>query len=153
MQLILICGHNHKLADRLRKLCGGMRMHVEGFTKEIPRFMHLADFFIGKPGPGSISEALVMGLPVIVESNSWTMPQERYNAQWVREQGVGLVLHSFSDIVPAVARLLEPEAYSQLRAAALANRNQAVFEIPEILETILAASGEPKPVARSHGSV
>ena len=62
-------------------------MYVEGFTKEVPRYMQLADYFIGKPGPGSISEAVAMRLPVIVERNAWTLPQERYNADWVRETG------------------------------------------------------------------
>ena len=59
-----------------------MPMHVEGFTREVPYFMGLADFFIGKPGPGSISEALAMRLPVIVERNAWTLAHERYNADW-----------------------------------------------------------------------
>ena len=64
-------------------------MFVEGFTKEVPRYMQLADYFIGKPGPGSVSEALAMKLPVIVESNAWTLPQERYNGEWVRERASG----------------------------------------------------------------
>ena len=34
-------------------------MTVLGFTREIPLYMELSDFFIGKAGPGSISEALV----------------------------------------------------------------------------------------------
>ena len=51
--------------------------------------MQLADFFIGKPGPGSVSEALAMRLPVIVECNAWTLPQERYNAEWIVEKEVG----------------------------------------------------------------
>ena len=62
-------------------------MFVEGFTKEVPRYMQLADYFIGKPGPGSISEAVAMQLPVIVERNAWTLPQERYNADWVTRAG------------------------------------------------------------------
>ena len=64
--------------------------------------MQLADYFIGKPGPGSISEAVAMRLPVIVERNAWTLPQERYNADWVREQGMGIVLPNFRGIAPAV---------------------------------------------------
>ena len=43
----------------------------------------LVDFFIAKPGPGSISEALVMGLALIVERNSWTLVQERFNTEWI----------------------------------------------------------------------
>ncbi len=72
-----------------------MPKHVVGFTREVPYFMSLADFFIGKPGPGSISEAVAMKLPVIVERNAWTLPQERYNCDWVRERQVGLVLRGF----------------------------------------------------------
>ena len=64
--------------------------------------MSLADFFIGKPGPGSISEAVAMRLPVIVERNIWTLPQERYNADWVLERKAGLVLPNFRGIRGAV---------------------------------------------------
>jgi UDP-N-acetylglucosamine:LPS N-acetylglucosamine transferase len=136
-QLILICGHNQKLAARLRKLPHRAPLYVEGFTKDVPRFMQLADYFIGKPGPGSISEAVAMRLPVIVERNSWTLPQERYNAEWVLEQGLGIVLPNFRQIASAVERLLEPAAYAAYRAAAERQRNRAVFEIPDILERIL----------------
>jgi 1,2-diacylglycerol 3-beta-galactosyltransferase len=79
-QLILICGHNRKLRAALEAQPRSAPAHIEGFTKEVPRFMQLADYFIGKPGPGSISEAVLMGLPVIVQRNAWTLPQERYNA-------------------------------------------------------------------------
>jgi UDP-N-acetylglucosamine:LPS N-acetylglucosamine transferase len=138
MQMIFICGHNAELADRLRALQGPVKMHVEGFTREIPSFMKMADFLIGKPGPGSISEAMAMKLPVIVESNYRTLPQERYNADWVTEQGVGIVLDSFRDIVAGVRRMLEPAQYEKFRLAAAAQNNRAVFEIPELLEKILS---------------
>ncbi len=136
-QLLLICGHNHKLEARLRALDHPAPLYIEGFTREVPRYMQLADYFIGKPGPGSISEAIAMRLPVIVESNAWTLPQERYNAVWVREQGVGLVLPNFRGIREAVDRLLEPAAYRGFRAATERLENRAVFEIPAILERIL----------------
>ncbi len=137
-QLILICGHNVRLRARLQRARHRAPVFVEGFTKEIARYMQAADYFIGKPGPGSISEAVAMHLPVIVECNAWTLPQERYNAQWVREQGVGIVLSRFREIARAVEELLEPSAYAGFRAATLRLHNRAVFEIPEILERILA---------------
>ena len=105
VQLILICGRNAKLAEELKRQRSTARHFVEGFTSEIPYYMHLADFFIGKPGPGSISEAVAMGLPVIVERNAWTLPQERYNADWVREKGVGLVVSNFHGVADAVTEL------------------------------------------------
>ncbi len=136
-QLILICGHNQKLAARLRELSHPAPLFVEGFTKEIPHYMQLADYFVGKPGPGSISEAVAMGLPVIVERNAWTLPQERYNAEWVLEQGLGLVLPDFRGIGQAVDELLAPANYERYRQAAARQANRAVFEIPAILEEIL----------------
>jgi len=58
VQLILICGRNEKLTRTLRETKTRIPIHVEGFTTSIPYYMALSDFFIGKPGPGSISEAL-----------------------------------------------------------------------------------------------
>jgi UDP-N-acetylglucosamine:LPS N-acetylglucosamine transferase len=110
---------------------------LEGFTTEIPYFMKLSDFFIGKPGPGSISEALAMQLPVIVEKNAWTLPQERFNADWVAEKKLGIVLDSFSEIPSAVRQVLEPGRLPQLRDNAAKLNNRAVFEIPAILEKLL----------------
>ena len=138
-QLLPICGHNSKLRSRLESIDRPSPMYVEGFTKEVPRYMQLADYFIGKPGPGSISEAVAMRLPVIVERNAWTLPQERYNAEWVREQGVGIVLPNFRGIARAVDELLEPAAYARFRAATERQHNRAVFEIPDFLEEILKA--------------
>jgi UDP-N-acetylglucosamine:LPS N-acetylglucosamine transferase len=136
-QLILVCGHNAKLRAKLQGLPHAAPMFVEGFTREIPKYMQLADYFIGKPGPGSLSEAVAMHLPVIVERNAWTLPQERYNAVWIREQGIGIVLRSFRGIARAVDDLLEPTAYARYRAATERMENRAVFEIPDILERIL----------------
>jgi len=136
-QLLLICGHNQKLRAKLQTLPHRAPMFVEGFTKEVPRYMSLADYVIGKPGPGSISEAVEMHLPVIVERNAWTLPQERYNADWIREQGVGIVLPNFRGIARAVDELLEPAAYARFRGATERLRNRAVFEIPDILERII----------------
>src|SRR5262250_3601112 len=113
--------------------------------------MQLADFFIGKPGPGSVSEALAMRLPVIVECNSWTLPQERYNCDWVLEKEVGIVLRNFKRVEKAVAQLIEPATLARYRANAAALDNRAVFEIPEMLEKILAQSrnkpAETEPVS------
>ena len=139
LQLILIAGRNPGLTRKLRALPHQVPIFVEGFTKEVPHYMRLSDFFIGKPGPGSISEALAMKLPVLVERNAWTLPQERYNAEWIVEQQVGLVLRNFRHVDQAVAELLQAENYRRFRAKAAAQVNRAVFEIPDFLERILAA--------------
>lgn len=143
LQVILICGKNDKLAARLKAMPAVVPRFIEGFTNEVPYYMRLSDVFVGKPGPGSISEAVAMGLPVIVERNAWTLPQERYNTEWVEEHGVGIVLRSFREIDKAVARMLEPMTLERYRLAAAAIRNRAVFEIPELLAQILEENLEP----------
>jgi len=136
-QLILICGHNSALADELRAMRARAPRVVVGFSAQIRYFMRLSDFFVGKPGPGSISEAVQQRLPVIVVRNSWTMPQERYNTEWVEQNRAGLVLDSFKSIRAAVEALTA--RMSVYRAGVGRIHNRAIFEIPEILERILHA--------------
>jgi UDP-N-acetylglucosamine:LPS N-acetylglucosamine transferase len=100
--------------------------------------MQLGDFFIGKPGPGSLSEAVHMGLPVITLGNASTMPQERYNTEWVRDCGVGLVVKSARAIGPAVRDLLDRIDSFRRRVGVL--RNSAVFEVVEVMDLLLKQS-------------
>ncbi|MGB7847138.1 MAG: glycosyltransferase [Candidatus Acidiferrum sp.] len=137
LQLIVICGRNKKLAEKFRARAWKLPLHTVGFTKEVHRLMRAADFLIGKPGPGSVAEAMVRRLPVILECNAWTLPQERYNTEWVKEKRVGIVLKNFAEIVSGVKQFLEPGALAQYRDNAAALENRAIFEIPEIFAKLL----------------
>jgi Monogalactosyldiacylglycerol (MGDG) synthase/Glycosyltransferase family 28 C-terminal domain len=148
LQLIFICGKNEVLEHELCEMRFEIPVFIEGFTRRVPYYMSLANFFIGKPGPGSISEALVMGLPVIVERNARTLPQERFNADWIQAQGVGLVVKSFQHVTETVGLLLEPETFSGCLRNVSALRNRAVFEVPEILEEILRQANGIVPAER-----
>jgi UDP-N-acetylglucosamine:LPS N-acetylglucosamine transferase len=142
LQLILICGRNEELAAKFRAKKWNMPVHVVGFTKEVHKLMRAADLLIGKPGPGSIAEAMVRKLPVLIECNAWTLPQERYNAEWVTERRVGIVLSSFREIVEGVRQILEPARLAEFRKNVAALDNRAIFEIPEMLAMLLGESGE-----------
>lgn len=146
IQLILMCGRNRPLAEQLRILPSRAPRAVVGYTQDVARWMRLADFFIGKPGPGSLSEAVQAGLPVIVTLNSWTMPQERWNAEWVRQNGLGVVHRSFRTVRRAVEQIVRHLPDYRARVAQIDNR--AVFEVPEILDRILMQSRAPRPSTR-----
>jgi 1,2-diacylglycerol 3-beta-galactosyltransferase len=154
LQLILVCGRNEELAAKLRARPWKMPVHVVGFTKEVHKLMRAADFLIGKPGPGSIAEAMVRKLPVLIECNAWTLPQERYNAEWVKEKGVGIVLKSFRDVVEGVHKMLEPSALAEFQKNVAAQKNRAVFEIPEIIAKLMdgtsAAAQRGRETNQSH---
>jgi len=149
LQLILICGRNEELAAKFRAKKWNMPVHVVGFTKEVHKLMRAADFLIGKPGPGSIAEAMVRKLPVLIECNAWTLPQERYNAEWVTEKHVGIVLRSFDDVAEGVRQMLEPATLGEFRKNVAALNNRAIFEIPEMLAKLLGESStlDQKPAA------
>jgi len=151
--LILMCGRNEALAEALRAQAAAdpapaAPRIVVGHTPDVARWMRCADFFIGKPGPGSLSEAVQMGLPVIVTRNAWTMPQERWNTEWVRSQGLGIVKRSFREVAAAVDELRDDLPAYQARVRGVPNR--AVFELPQIVEQLLqahppgAAAGAPQ---------
>jgi 1,2-diacylglycerol 3-beta-galactosyltransferase len=138
-QLIFMCGHNRQLGERIAELKLPFPFRIEGFSDDIPYFMQLADYFVGKPGPGSISEALVMGLPVVVERNSWTMVQERFNTDWIVENQLGVVLHSFAEVAAGILPMLDADRLASFREHVRAINNRAIFEIPEILARLLAS--------------
>jgi 1,2-diacylglycerol 3-beta-galactosyltransferase len=145
VQMIILCGRHEEAMRKLRAMRHRVPVHIEGFTTEVPYYMGLADFFVGKPGPGSISEALAMRLPAIVERNPWTLAHERYNADWIVEQQVGMVVNSFSNLGEAVAELLSPTRYERYRANAAAVRNSAVYEIPGLLAGVLEGGRPGRP--------
>jgi hypothetical protein len=147
-QLILVCGHNSALADELRTMSARAPRVVIGFSSQIRYFMQLSDFFIGKPGPGSISEAVQQRLPVIVVRNAWTMPQERYNADWVQELNAGIVLDSFKAIDSGVSAITSRLDYYGASVGRIQNR--AIFEIPAILDGILRLSDAESGRRRFH---
>jgi hypothetical protein len=132
--LIFVCGKNEKLQKKLMKMNNPKHV-VAGFVSDMPTLMAQADYFIGKPGPGSISEAIHMGLPVIVPLNSFTMPQERWNCQWVLDHEVGLVVRNFKQIDLATYTLLSRLDEYQKNAKSLNNR--AIFEVPTILQKLM----------------
>ncbi|MGB2899498.1 MAG: glycosyltransferase [Candidatus Acidiferrum sp.] len=153
LQLLLICGRNEELAAKLRARPWKMPVHIIGFTKEVHKLMCAADFLIGKPGPGSIAEAMVRKLPVLIECNAWTLPQERYNAEWVKEKRVGIVLKSFREVVAGVRQMLEPASLAEFRKNVAAQENRAIFEIPEILAKLLGeTSADSLPAKPAHSA-
>jgi UDP-N-acetylglucosamine:LPS N-acetylglucosamine transferase len=150
MQLILMCGHNAGLASRLRRAGASAPRLVLEFTPDVVHYLQLGDFLIGKPGPASLTEAVQLGLPVVTVRNAWTMPQERYNTQWVRDNGFGVVHDSFRDIRAAVVELVGrlPAYRRNLRAYT----NRAVFEVPAILGKILSGAAAMRGSAADRGA-
>lgn len=132
VQLLCLAGHNAALAEALRAQRRSAPLAAVGFTPEVPRLLRLGDVFVGKPGPGSLSEALQCGLPVITFRNAFTMPQERYNTRWVEENGVGCVVASARAVPDAVREVLRELDTFRSRVGRL--RNRALFEVVDLID-------------------
>ncbi|MEL6351078.1 MAG: glycosyltransferase [Cyanobacteria bacterium J06627_28] len=137
LQLIFLCGHNESLMTRLDALPHAQRRLIVGYTAEVPKYMRIADFFIGKPGPGSLSEALAMNLPVITERNFSTLLHERYNTDWIEQEGMGIVLPSFSKVTSAVEQFLNPNIFERYQQTVAAYKNNAVTEVCDLIASLL----------------
>lgn len=138
VQMIYVCGTNHEIADDIATLPTRRPRHVIGFSDAIERYMAASDFFIGKPGPGAISEAMVMGLPMILEVGARLLAQERYNATWAQAIGAALSFRNAESLCAAIAALSGPERLAAMRRAIAQQPNSAIFDLPALLDGIFS---------------
>ena len=62
------------------------------------------------------------------------------NTEWIERHQVGVVLRSFNEIVAGITLMLQPQRLTHFRARAAKLNNRAVFEIPDLLQTLIAAA-------------
>jgi 1,2-diacylglycerol 3-beta-galactosyltransferase len=134
IQLIIVAGRNQQLKTKLENLTWNMPTKIYGFVKEMPEFMQAADILITKAGPGTISEAFIAGLPLILYSK---MPgQEDGNVGYVVNQGAGIWAPNPNQVVDCMADWIKnPEELLKVanRSSQLAKPN-ASREIAKALE-------------------
>jgi UDP-N-acetylglucosamine:LPS N-acetylglucosamine transferase len=137
LRLVAISGDNPRLREGLSALAAGSdaRLAVLGFTDRVADVLRASDVLVTKPGPGSLSEAFHNGVPVVVTRNVHTIPQERFNTDLVRDQGLGAVVAHWREIPAAVRRLrTDPAALAAIRTRLAAlPANRAVYEVVEVL--------------------
>jgi 1,2-diacylglycerol 3-beta-galactosyltransferase len=87
-QLIIICGRNKSLVSTLEAVEWKIPIKVRGFEKQMEKWMGACDCIITKAGPGTIAEALIQGLPIIL--NDYIPGQEKGNVPYVVDNGAGI---------------------------------------------------------------
>lgn len=86
-QVVIICGRNTSLQRRLSERSWNLPVRVEGFVEDMPAWMAASDCIVTKAGPGTIAEAMAMGLPILLFS--YILGQEEGNVTYVVENGLG----------------------------------------------------------------
>lgn len=133
-QVVFLCGHHQELAADLRARRWPFPTRVLGFTDEVPSYLGAADIFVGKPGPGSVSEALSYGLTLMVD-RTMALPQEVPVVAWIRRARAGASFKGTKDFQRGMTELLARAARGE--APAQARPNTASAEIAGIVSAIL----------------
>ena len=143
-RVIALCGENPALLKRLAPLeaRAAGRLVSLGFTDRVADLLAASDLLVTKPGPGSLSEAFHQRVPVVVTRNVHTIPQERFNTDFVRGRGLGLVVSHWREIPAAVLRLYRdaPERAAIRGRLAALPENRAVYEVIDVVADVTRPS-------------
>ena len=106
LHLIVVTGRNAALRAKLDELAPSLPtpMTILGYSNEVPALMRAADLLVTKAGPGTLAEASIAEVPVVVYD--FVPGQERGNLDYVRTNGIGVVALTTADVVRSVKRIV-----------------------------------------------
>jgi 1,2-diacylglycerol 3-beta-galactosyltransferase len=140
-QMVVICGRNRDLEGRLASRNWPIPVTVKGFVDDMPDWMAACDCIVTKAGPGTIAEALISGLPIVL--SGFIPGQEEGNIPYVVDQGVGEYTTDPAAVAGVVARWFGPERERLATMAAKARslgHPQATFDIVKSIRGMLEAA-------------
>ncbi len=103
--LVIVAGRNERLQAKLESHQWDIPTRIYGFTRDLPDFMRAADALVTKAGPGTIAEALIAGLPIIL--NARLPGQEDGNVTYVQKERVGVWAPRTDRVVRTLKKWLE----------------------------------------------
>jgi processive 1,2-diacylglycerol beta-glucosyltransferase len=120
-QVIVICGRNEELKNRIDRLAAGLPVEGEvavlalGYTTEMDEYMAASDIVLGKPGGLTTSEALAKGLVFVIVN---PIPgQEERNSDHLLEEGVAIRCNNLPVLAYKIDSLLDdPARFSSMQA-------------------------------------
>eukprot|EP00271_Cylindrocystis_brebissonii_P017858 TRINITY_DN482_c0_g1_i1.p1 TRINITY_DN482_c0_g1~~TRINITY_DN482_c0_g1_i1.p1 ORF type:complete len:701 (+),score=161.55 TRINITY_DN482_c0_g1_i1:132-2234(+) len=144
-QLVVICGRNKELKATLDAIDWPMPVKVHGFVSNMPDFMTACDCIITKAGPGTIAEALIKGLPMIL--NGFIAGQEAGNVPFVVENKAGYFCTNPERIAQIVFAWFGPKMKELMEMADNARclaRPEAVINIVRDIDELVVNWAETK---------
>jgi 1,2-diacylglycerol 3-beta-galactosyltransferase len=137
-QLVVVCGRNDDLRLELEAVDWPLPVAVKGFVEDIWAWMAASDCIVTKAGPGTIAEALAIGLPIVL--SGFVPGQERGNVPYVLKHGVGVYADDPWQIAEVVGGWFGPQKHVRDRLATAARalgRPEAAFDIAEEIAVLL----------------
>lgn len=108
VHLVVCAGKNQDLPDALHKLSlhPTNSMTVVGFTSRISDLMAASDLIITKSGPATVTEAMAMRLPILIDATSPILSWEQSNIDLVMHYGIGDYISAFEEVDPLLRRFV-----------------------------------------------
>lgn len=117
-QLVIVCGSNTALAKQLSEASWPIPVIVKGYVSDMSDWMAAVDIICTKAGPGTIAEALIRGLPIML--HSFLPGQEAANVRFVVDNNVGEYATRPRRIAGILARWISnPELVREMSVRAL----------------------------------
>lgn len=100
IHLIVCAGKNKELEKDLKALSlhPSNTMTVMPFTSRISDLMAISDLLITKSGPGTITEAMAMKLPILVDATATVLSWEQANIDLISQYGIGDYIEDFDEL-------------------------------------------------------
>jgi 1,2-diacylglycerol 3-beta-galactosyltransferase len=127
-QVVVLAGRNEALKKELKPL-GTNELRIEGFVEDVATYLAASDVFIGKAGPASVYEALVVGRPALV--TGYAGLNEVGVARFVENRRLGRYVRTPSALLEEVRRYASEPAL--LREVALRCRGMDLAAATERL--------------------
>ncbi len=142
-QLVVICGRNDRLRRALQQADWPLPVHVYGFVEDMQEWMTAGDCIITKAGPGTIAEAMICGLPILL--SGFVPGQEEGNVPFVVENGVGAYCDAPDGIAAIVSGWSSSGEMDRIAARARSlGRPQAANDIVDEIAGLLDAESAPE---------
>jgi processive 1,2-diacylglycerol beta-glucosyltransferase len=105
MNVVMCCGNNASLMESIKRLSGRSRHNLIalGYIDYIEKILGIADLYITKPGPASITEAILSEVPVLLIDKD-VLPQEIGYLNHLKGNGLCLHVKDYADLAGEVAK-------------------------------------------------
>lgn len=136
-ELIVVCGNNKKLYDKI-KSGGYSKVTVVGYTEQMADYLKAADLFVTKPGGLSSTEAAVCGIPIL---HTAAIPGcETRNAEFFAKNGMSKLCSLSKKSLSDALKIIDDEtACSEMAKNQLNIINQsAASDICNLAESLLS---------------
>jgi 1,2-diacylglycerol 3-beta-galactosyltransferase len=147
-QLIVVSGRNAALKQKLDKTSWEIPTKIYGFVMHMAELMGASDVLVTKAGPGTLSEAFIAKLPVIIFD--FIPGQEEDNVRYVLEHQAGVYAPTPGEITRLIQEWLQPDSDTLkqmvIKSAGLA-RPDAALVIAQRLHQLLNEKRARRPIS------